>query len=198
MPDMMDLLKVGLAAMQAKKRKEDEEYVRTFERGEPLKVLAGDPGGAPTGLAGMVLNAKNVKQLEGLLKGLKPRTYQHILTFMKEKYPTMFASPKALSLVKKIDLPVEYSDDVMAAGQYNPYTKTVEVLADRDPMEFVESLGHELTHSIKDRKGLLKIIADAPWNKEIEKMHSVQEMLARRGGRTAYNTYKNFLNLLGQ
>jgi hypothetical protein len=152
-----------------------DKLLELYQQRDFGDVLTGDPGSAPAGLAGLVMNPKNAQKILSSSKVLG------LLDYMLAKYPRLSKLPNKINYkINKI------------GGEYNPYDKIVSVDAPLfTPMQRqVEILGHELTHAYRDRRGLLKSILEYNGSTELE------ESLARQGGVTAQKTYEKFMELI--
>lgn len=165
------------------------------------EVLTGDPGSAPAGLAGLVMNPKNAKVIAGKMAnfimenaGKRFNNADYVIEYLKAKYP------------KLASIPVEYNTRARLGnrtlGLFDPFSKGVAVnykFANRTTPELVSTLTHEIVHALQNKKGeTFKVYQQAGRaNKNfLNYFQQPVEQQARQGGLTARNTFEKFLNLI--
>lgn len=174
-------------------------------------VLTGDPGNAPSRLAGLVMNPRNAQKISQMLSKIPTNnSVQKALQYMFIKYPKLSRIPSRIIETAFGEMPLTRDSDMfiryptvdgkvidLVKGSYQPLDKTVNMLTTNlnttaRTSRAVETAGHELTHAFRDRRGLIDKLLE--YNVPID----MEEYLARRGGATARKTYEKFLELMGK
>ncbi len=183
----------GYSALNIAKRAMEQPSILEALKSAYSDMSASDPGIAPMGIVVNSSNALKIAQnLNNAYKKIKSPELIEAINFISQRYPKLFGlanrgiHERVMSGLKGKQF------DVVDDGILKGSSIVLNPKSNQTSLEAVETLMHELVHSYQSRRlGLEKV-------KALELFPSLNplEKYAEQGGRTAGESFKNFLKII--